>query len=175
MKEKQTDFAGRLAYLRAIERVWKPAPLETLAKATPPVVAWLEPSYDMAVKYPDPPDGSRRIFLHMKLGIGWEWPRWSELLNSALDAPRGALMDWRSRYPIAEADSWIMDAALHTILQCWLDKSPLQWFYAPGEPWPGLFRPQYGIRWRGDDEADQKRIEKDLVNAVRRPPDQLGP
>jgi hypothetical protein len=98
----------------------------------------------------------------------WEWPRWAELLNGAPEAPRAALQQWRKNYPIEERDHWIMDAALHTILQCWLDKSPLEWTYAPDEHWPALFRPRYATRWHGDDEAEQKRMERDFVNTVKK-------
>ena len=126
------DYGARQEFLWAIQRHWKPAPLDALGLATPDVDAWI-------LTFPGMRPGPTELGERFRVGfiMSRPWPfRWDGLTSdTSIQAglAKTALERWKAPYPIH--DTWIMDAALHSI--AWLRLSLgqvsnlVEWAYSP--------------------------------------------
>jgi hypothetical protein len=137
------SYSGRLAYLRAMASVLKPPPLTALG---PAVEAMRDVVLAGGADLPDDEHGQYATEL--------SWASFSRKRSPATTAVVKLLKTWQSRYKIAPADTWLMDAALQTVAFAVLRKRvrPREWVYYPPElVWP-IFVPKLRrSRWLGID------------------------
>jgi hypothetical protein len=138
------SYSGRLAYLQAIESVWKPRPLATLA---PAVKAMRE--FVVVDGANDLPDGE-----HGRYATALFWKSFCRKRSPAAASVQDALVIWQKRHKISPTDLWIMDAALQTVAFAVLreGRQPDQWIYYPPEKVLPKFVPKlHNSAWLGED------------------------
>ena len=171
------DFAGRLAFLLAAERVWKPSLLSTLSRARPAVLGWLETQpyfrapFDlppvfhallvlMNLTFPLEPSQDRCTIAGKPLeGPGLYWASILADPSPAAATAARALEQWRGQYPINAADTWILNVAIATLVRsAWCGQpldEPLKWLV----PVPSELRQPFTftVPWVLINQAREKR------------------